>query len=141
MSERIIREMSITDYHQVMQLWQETENMGFSEADRMENIQTFLLRNPSLSFTAWLGKDLVGAVLCGHDGRRGAIYHLAVKKDFRKHGIGKTLVQHCLDGLERAGIERCHIHVYGENETGLTFWQSTGWFLRPELALLSKNIP
>ncbi len=124
-----------------MVLWQETENLGFSEADRRENIETFLLRNPHLSFTAWMGNQLAGAVLCGHDGRRGAIYHLAVKKECRQLGIGENLVQHCLKGLEQAGIERCHIHVYADNQAGLSFWQSTGWYLRQELALLSKNIP
>lgn len=136
-----IREMTINDYEAVMALWKETENMGFSNADSRENIQLFLDRNPGLCFVAWKEETLVGAVLCGHDGRRGAIYHLAVKRSFRKSGLGKTLINHCLKGLETAGIERCHIHVYADNEDGLEFWQVTGWFLRSELKLLSKNIP
>lgn len=136
----LIREMTIADYEPVMALWQHTENMGFSTADQPENMRGFLERNPGLCFCAWMEDKLVGAVLCGHDGRRGAIYHLAVNQSYRGKGIGQQLVEHCLHGLQQAGIERCHIHVYAENKAGLAFWQKTGWFLRPELALLSKDI-
>jgi ribosomal protein S18 acetylase RimI-like enzyme len=132
--------MTMMDYESVMALWQQTENMGFSKADEPENIRFFLERNPGLCFCAWIEDQLIGAVLCGHDGRRGAIYHLAVDKVYREKGIGQQLVEHCLHGLHQAGIERCHIHVYAENKAGLAFWKKTGWFLRPELALLSKDI-
>ncbi|MAT41554.1 MAG: GNAT family N-acetyltransferase [Anaerolineaceae bacterium] len=132
--------MTLTDYDSVMALWQHTENMGFSKADSKENIAYFLQRNPDLCFCAWKEDKLVGAVLCGHDGRRGAIYHLAVDQGYRGNGIGQQLVEHCLYGLQQAGIERCHIHVYAENKLGLAFWKKNGWFLRPELALLSKDI-
>ena len=134
------RELKIHDYQEVMKLWQNTENIGLSEADKIEAIESFLSRNPGLSFVAIDNSRIVGAILCGHDGRRGAIYHLAVDTKFRNLGIGAKLVTQCLEGLKSAGIERCHIHVYAENQFGLRFWQKEGWFLRPELRLLSYNL-
>ena len=135
-----ISEISIAHYDQMIALWQNTENMGISQADSRENIAAFLQRNPAPSFCAWDAAQLVGTILCGHDGRRAAIYHLAVHKDYRGQGIGKALITRSLAGLQKAGIERCHIHVYAENENGLAFWQKQGWFFRPELELLSIDI-
>lgn len=135
-----LREMSLDDYDLVFSLWERTENIGISGADSKENIQSFLERNPGLSFVLFDGPALLGAVLGSHDGRRGAIYHLAVDRNFRGKGYGKQLLNACLEGFSKQGIERCHIHVYADNSQGLKFWQENGWFLRPELALLSKDI-
>lgn len=134
------RELKIYDYQEVMKLWQNTENIGLSAADKKEAVESFLSRNPGLSFVAVDNSRIVGAILCGHDGRRGAIYHLAVDTKFRNQGIGANLVTHSLEVLKSAGIERCHIHVYALNQVGLSFWQKEGWYLRPELMLLSYNL-
>lgn len=132
--------MQTGDFATVLALWQETENIGLSSADTPTSLAHFLTRNPGLSFVALDDLNLAGAVLSGHDGRRGAIYHLAVAQSYRRQGIGQQLVYSCLSALKKAGIERCHIHVYAQNQPGLTFWQKSGWFLRPELALLSIDI-
>jgi putative acetyltransferase len=134
------RKMDIDDYQNVIDLWHTTENLGLSTADQKYEIEMFLTRNPGLCFVAVEDGKIIGAVLAGHDGRRGAIYHLAVQKNKRNRGVGSQLVKHCLHGLKIAGIERCHIHVYAKNQSGLAFWQKEGWYLRSELALLSIDI-
>ena len=132
--------MMMTDYPVVIDLWKNTANIGISDADSPDQIDLFLKRNPGLSFVALEGDQIVGAVLGGHDGRRGAIYHLAVTSQKRGQGYGSKLLEQCLAGFSLIGIERCHIHVYADNQDGLDFWQKRGWFLRPELVLLSKDI-
>ena len=113
-----IRELVLGDYSQVITLWKNTENIGISSADSIENLEIFLQRNPGLSFVAEADHSIIGAVLGGHDGRRGAIYHLAVQKEYRGKDIGKSLLKHCLKGFKQIGIERCHIHVYADNQQG-----------------------
>lgn len=135
-----LRQMKLDDYDLVIDLWQRTENIGISGADTKNNIKTFLERNHGLSYVIFENQTLIGAVLGGHDGRRGAIYHLSVDQQCRGRGFGKQLVDACLKAFSEQGIERCHIHVYTDNEQGIKFWQENGWFLRPELALLSKDI-
>ncbi len=67
-----ISPFTIDRYEDVITLWKETEGIGLSDADSNKNIQFYLERNPNMSFIA---KDtegtILGAVLCGHDGRRG----------------------------------------------------------------------
>lgn len=136
-----IRAMTIDDYDPVIDLWQATEGMGLSQADTRESIARYLDRNPGLSLVAIGEQDeLAGAVLCGHDGRRGLLHHLAVRDTYRGKGLGSALVESCLDKLAADGIEKCHLFVYTRNQSGRAFWQNTGWYERPELVLMSKDI-
>jgi ribosomal protein S18 acetylase RimI-like enzyme len=134
----IIKEMTIDQYEQVRALWQESEGVGLSEADSRAGIAGFLNRNPGLSFVAFNGEQLIGVILCGQDGRRGYIHHLAVSPNHRREGIGRTLVARSLAALERAGIGKCHIFVFRKNETALAFWQGIGWAERVDLTMLSR---
>ena len=133
-----IREMSIKDYDLVYALWEVSEGLGLSDADSKEGIRHFLSRNPGLSFVALDGEQIVGAALCGHDGRRGYIHHLSVVKPYRRQGIGKSLVGRCMYALMRIGISKCHLFVFGENQEAIKFWNNVGWTERVELMMMSQ---
>lgn len=137
-----IAPMTIADYDDVIALWQGTEGVGLSAADSRPAIESYLERNPGMSFVA-RGPDgaLVGAVLCGHDGRRGFLHHLAVRAECRGQGIGTALAQHCLEALRAAGIDKCHLFVFQQNESGKAFWSKIGWSERTTLFIMSKDIP
>ena len=134
----VIREMTIEDYDAVLALWQVSEGVGLSDADSEESIGLYLDRNPGLSFVAHGGKHLVGAVLCGHDARRGYIHHLAVSKPHRRQGLGRALVERCLTALRQDGIDKCHIFVFADNQDTIAFWKSIGWTQRVELVVMSQ---
>lgn len=133
-----IRKLRLADYTQVMALWRSCEGIGLTKADSREGIRDFLRRNPGLSFVAVQDRRIVGSALCGHDGRRGFIYHLAVAPQVRRQGVGRALVEQSLTGLLAIGIEKCHIVVYSRNQPGRRFWRSIGWGERTELTLMSK---
>lgn len=135
-----IRPLSITDYDAILSLWQAAEGVGLSAADERTAIARYLERNPGLSFTAWEGELLVGAVLCGHDGRRGFIHHLAVAESHRRQGVGRMLVEHCLAGLRSRGIDKCHLFVYGVNTSAQAFWSEVGWMQRHDLVIMSRMV-
>jgi putative acetyltransferase len=135
-----LREMTIGDYDEVIALWRSCEGIGLSAADSRESIERYLARNPGMSFVAVEAGRMVGAVICGHDGRRGLLHHLAVAPSARRQGIGSRLVEGCLAGLKAAGIDKCHIFVYADNQAAIQFWERGGWFRRPELALLSYTV-
>ncbi|MCR4442875.1 MAG: GNAT family N-acetyltransferase [Peptococcaceae bacterium] len=140
MEEFIIRNMKADDYDKVIEIWKESEGIGLSEADSRGSILFYLEHNPGMSFVAEDENGIAGAVLCGHDGRRGYLHHLAVKKEARGKGLGKRLAEKCLDRLKEAGIKKCHIFVLADNEEGLKFWNELGWQKRKDIILLSKNI-
>jgi ribosomal protein S18 acetylase RimI-like enzyme len=86
-----------------------------------------LERNPGLSCVACADEKIIGAVLCGHDGRRGWIYHLAVAPTHRRQQVGKILLEACVNGLRAAGLQRAILLVAGDNPDGHEFWLRNGW--------------
>jgi len=139
--ERIVESIApftIEAYDEAFTLWQRCEGIGLSDADSRENIRMYLDRNPNMSFLAKAEGKVVGTVLCGHDGRRGYIHHLAVLPEYRRRGIARRLVDRCVDTLSKAAIPKCNIFIFNENFDGIRFWTSIGWQLRTDIGVISK---
>ena len=135
-----IEQMDISHYQELSELWQSTENVGLSASDSQEGIAAFLARNPGLSFVATIESEIVGSILAGHDGRRGYLYHLAVERAHRNRKIGRQLVECALEQLRLAGIQKCHLMIFRQNETGKTVWRKMGWDLRHDIDIMSKQL-
>jgi ribosomal protein S18 acetylase RimI-like enzyme len=130
-----IRPFAIDDYAAARALWQASEGVGLDDSDSRERIEAFLQRNPGLSAAADLDGAVIGAVLCGHDGRRGLIYHLAVARSHRRQGVGAALVGASLAALRAEGIHKCHVLVFADNHEANQFWQRQGAKVRTDLTL------
>lgn len=135
-----VREIHPDDYGEMLELWKRTPGMGINEADSEENIRGFLLRNKGLSFCYKENDRIVGTNLCGHDGRRGYIYHTAVSLEMRGRGIGRQLVGKSLGRLRDEGIGKCRLFVLADNELGNTFWKSSGWTKRDDIITYGIDI-
>jgi len=129
-----IRLMTACDYAAVHGLWLSCEGMGLNDVDdSREGIARYLARNPSTCFVAEEEGTLAGAILAGHDGRRGFIYHAAVGEAFRRCGVGTLLVEATLDALMHEGISKVALVVFSRNEAGNAFWEKQGFTLRDDL--------
>lgn len=129
-----IRTMTIEDYEQVHNLWMTISGFGIrSMDDSREGIERFLKRNPTTSVVAEEEGHIVGCILCGHDGRRGCLYHVCVDEAYRKHGIGRQMVQFCVEALKKEQINKLSIIAFTRNEIGNKFWQKMGWEFRKDL--------
>lgn len=137
----MLRPMTRADYPALIALWRSIPHMGLrSLDDSEEGIAAFLARNPATSFVALEEGQLAGAILCGHDGRRGYIYHTAVRPDCRGRGIGSALVTAATQALAAEGITRVCLNVMESNEAGQRFWLSLGWEKKDFLGFYSKSI-
>lgn len=132
-----IAPMTAADIPEAISLWQNTPGISLRDADRPEALEHYLVRNPQMSFIARDGQTLIGTSLCGHDGRRGYLNHVTVAPEYRGRGIGRTLVEHCLEALKAASIGRCHLLVFKDNREGQRFWEHIGWQDRSALQLMS----
>jgi ribosomal protein S18 acetylase RimI-like enzyme len=141
MSDRIkTRKFLIDDYEAAVELWKRAEGIEIAEGDDKESVVQFLKRNPGLSRTAIDGSMVVGVSLCGHDGRRGHIYHLAVDPKYQGLGLGKRLVEECFDRLHEMGIQRAIILVANDNPRGREFWLRSGWEELPGAIAMGKDV-
>jgi len=100
--------------------------------DSQQGIARFLRRNPTTCVVAELNRQIVGAILCGHDGRRGCMYHVCVAEAHRKHGIGQQMLRFCLNALTAEGISKVNLIAFKTNEVGNHFWQGLGWTQRDD---------
>lgn len=135
-----IFEFCLDDFQDAIALWKSCEGIGLSSADSKDNLTTYLKRNPGMSFVARSKNAIIAAVLCGHDGRRGYLHHLAVHPDFRNLGIGRALVKKCISALQSIGIQKCHLFIFNSNRDAIRFWEKIGWSYRKDIGVVSKEI-
>lgn len=122
-----------TDYPKLMKLWEVVGCIEVRQADTPETLGNFLKRNHGCNYAAYAGTRMIGALLAGHDGWRGYLYHMAVKPDYRQRGIGAQLVHAAVGGIRKEGISNIHCLVKQENLIAQQFWEACGFKQRDEL--------
>ena len=141
-----IRSMMIDDYDGVYALWMSIKGFALrSLDDSREGVERFLKRNPGNIVVAIEDGKIVGSILCGHDGRRGCLYHVCVHEAYRMRGIGKSMVVYCMKELEKEQISKVSLIAFTVNDIGNAFWKEIGWTRREDLnyydfVLNKKNI-
>lgn len=129
-----IRTMTIEDYDGVYKLWMTIKGFAIrSIDDSRDGVEAFLRRNPTTSIVAIEDEHIVGAILCGHDGRRGCFYHVCVEDGYRMRGIGKSMVVMAMQALEKEKINKVSLIAFTQNDIGNSFWKGIGWKQREDL--------
>lgn len=130
-----VKTMTIEDYEGLYALWKTIRGFGMrSIDDSREGVERFLRRNPTTSVVAADGEGvIVGGILCGHDGRRGCLYHVCVREDWRRQGIGKAMVVHCMNALKAEQVNKVSLIAFTANDIGNAFWKCIGWTRREDL--------
>ena len=129
-----IRTMTIEDYDGVYTLWMSIKGFAIrSVDDSREGVLIFLKRNPTTSVVAEENGKIVGAILCGHDGRRGCMYHVCVAEEYRMHGIGRQMVVMAMEALKKERINKVSLIAFTKNDIGNAFWKKIGWTKREDL--------
>ncbi len=129
-----VRTMTIEDYEGVYALWMSIKGFAIrSIDDSKEGVARFLLRNPDTSVVAVEDGRIIGAILCGHDGRRGCLYHVCVRQECRRKGVGKAMVVICMEKLKAEQISKVSLIAFTANDIGNAFWRRIGWTKREDL--------
>lgn len=130
----MIRVMTMEDYDEVYALWKKIRGFGIrSIDDSREGVERFLKRNPTTSVVAVEDDRIVGSILCGHDGRRGCFYHVCVDAEYRRQGIGKSMVVASMEALKEEHINKVCLIAFTRNDVGNAFWNTIGWTRRLDL--------
>ena len=134
-----IRIMDIKDYSEIINLWKNTKGVGINDYDDSKRrIKIFLEKNSQSCFVAENEQKIIGTIMGANDGRRGLIYHLMVKPEYRKKGIGKKLLDKVEKNLKKEGIRRIYLVTLKENKIGNKFWENNNYIVRDFVKLRSK---
>ena len=129
-----LRVMVPGDYDKVYALWKSIKGFGIRKIDdSREGVEAFLRRNPTTSVVAEKDGEIIGAILCGHDGRYGYMYHVCVKEEYRRQGIGKDMVVFCMQALRAEHINKIALIAFITNDGGNAFCHQIGWKPRADL--------
>jgi len=136
-----IKAMDIENYNEIINLWKNTDGVGLSGSDdSKKSIKIFLDKNPNTCFIAQYKNEIIGTIMAGNDGRRGHIYHLMVKPEHRKNGLGKKLLEKTEKALKKEGIRKIFLVAFKKNKTGNIFWDNNGYKIRNDLNYRDKRI-
>jgi len=111
----------------VLALWEMSwPGVRISRSDSPERIRHKLERDPDLFLVAEQGGEVIGAVMGGYDGRRGMVYHLAVRSDARNRGVGKKLLEELESRLRAKGCVKYYLLVTRDNSQTIAFYENLG---------------
>lgn len=129
-----IRVMKSDDYGGVYALWKSIKGFGIRSIDDSKlGVDRFLKRNPTTSVVAVYNNQIIGSILCGHDGRKGCLYHVCVHNKFRRLGVGKEMVVFAMRALKKEHITKVTLMAFNDNDEGNAFWNQIGWKKREDL--------
>jgi len=130
------------DYPHTLKLWESIEmGVKVGRSDSIEEIEKKIQRDPDLFLLAESNAEIVGSIIGGYDGRRGMIYHLAVRQDFRKQGLGDLLLGEVEKRLQAKGCRKCYLLVVADNDPAIQFYENRGWFEMRDIRTFGKEFP
>lgn len=124
------REITTEDYDKLVPFWK--ENYFMNEHDSKERFKLFLEKNLGLSILAEEDGEIIGSVLGSSDGRRGYIQKLVVRKDKRRKGLGKKLIENVIEKLRSTGASYIPL---GVAEEYVSFYEKCGFKKTKQVAM------
>ena len=142
MNDMRLREFTYPDdYAAALDLWNNAgPGIHVRRSDEPQEIHKKLQRDPDLFLVAEADGKIIGTVIGGFDGRRGLIYHLAVKAEFRQHGVGQMLMDEVERRLKAKGCLRCYLMVTADNDNAIRFYEVHGWEQMESILTYAKDL-
>lgn len=122
-----IRKYEEGDHDAVVALWNDCFSYPAPHNNPESAIRRKTAMNDDLFFIAEIAAVVVGTVMAGWDGHRGWIYSLAVAGEQRKKGIGRNLVLHAVEELNRLDCPKVNIQVMPDNNEVIGFYEKLGF--------------
>jgi hypothetical protein len=132
-----VRPLADADVEDVIALW---ERCGLTRPwnDPRQDI-AFARGKPSSDILVGEAEGrIVGSVMLGHDGHRGAIYYLAVTPEEQGTGKGRALVAEAEAWLKARGAWKINLLVRHDNAKVKAFYESLGYRLNEAFSMARK---
>lgn len=127
-----IRTGTRDDIDAILKLWLDADAVE-SVSDDPAGVETLLARDPEALLVAEAGGDIVGTIVAGWDGWRGALYRLAVVPGARREGVARSLVRAAESRLRALGARKITAMVMRTEGPAIAFWQAAGYDLDARL--------
>lgn len=128
------------DIDTVLRLWARWGSAAATLEDAPADVERLLQRDPGALLVAERSGRVVGALVVGFDGWRGAMHRLAVEPGLRREGIATRLVAAGESRLRRLGAVRVAALVGGEDDASQRLWLAVGYEHDRAIERFVKNL-
>ena len=137
--EVTLRECCREDIPSVLALWA-TLGASRTPTDTPEDVER-TLTEPGLEFLVAVSNgQIVGTIIGGYDGWRGAISRLAVAEHFQRRGIGRALLNEVKARFARNGVKVIGALVEKDHPWAMAYWTSVGFKLDDRYVLFTHGM-
>ena len=135
-----IRPFQESDEQDVAELWREifVDESAYNVPE--QDIWRKLKVQRELFLVATLDERVVGTTMAGYDGHRGWLYYVAVSPQYRRRGIGKTLMTRVENELRAMGCPKINLQVRAWNIGTVAFYKKLGYQIEERVSLGKRLI-
>ena len=133
-----IRTATAADIPAVLALWQRERSGAAVTEDTEEGLARAIEAGALL--VADDGDAIVGTVIAGWDGWRGAMWRLVVEPGHRRRGVGRALVEAGERRLRGLGAVRISALVGRDEDGAGAFWEATGYGEDQKVRRFVRNV-
>lgn len=129
---------------QVAALWQQAFGYDTPHNRPELAIDKKLAVDDGLFFVATDKTAVIGTLMAGYDGHRGWLYSVAVHPDYRRQGLGASLVRHGEQALIALGCLKINLQINLGNDTVVGFYEALGYGVEPRISMgkkIAQNLP
>ncbi len=120
----------------VDQLWR---TVFPSDPPRNRAEQAIALKLAQNDELLWVAEDdtgaVVGTIMAGWDGHRGWLYSVAVDPRRQRSGVGRLLVSHAIEELDRRGCNKVNLQIRAGNEAVAAFYKELGFAVEDRVSM------
>ena len=122
----LIRQYQPEYENEVIELWQKC-NLTRPWNNPKLDIERKLKVDGELFLVGFMDDNVVATVMCGYEGHRGWVNHLAVDPDYRRKGLGRQMMEVVEDRLLDKGCPKINIQIRGDNTEAFKFYDKIGY--------------
>ena len=139
--EFTIRILNPSEYNSLVDIWEKSSLPYKPEGrDSEDNIKRQLRLNNNRFFVAEIEKELVGAIIASHNGRKGWVNRLAVLPKFRGKGIATSLMKKSEEFFLSNNIKIFASLIEDWNENSMRFYIDKEYIKHKDIIYYTKKI-
>ena len=111
----------------LIKLWERCE-LVVAWNDSPKDISSKVQLDPEGLMLGWHENSLIASVMAGYEGHRGWINYLAVDPEFRRRGLGKTMMKATETYLEQFECPKINLQIRAQNHQVIEFIKALASF-------------
>ena len=132
---------SVKSIHSAYDLWEKCKiRIDHPNSPRELGYKIYFEKNPDLFIGAYHQNKLIGLAILFFDGRKSSVYRMAVDPEYRRKGIGKSIILHIEKTAKKYGASSVYAMVEKSNINSQKLFNKLNYTAYDNLIYFTKDI-